>query len=93
MPTKSGLMPGLGETDDEVLAVMRDLRAHDVEMLTVGQHLQPRPGNFPVLRYALPAQFDALAEQAKCMGFTHAACGPRVRSSFHADEQAIAAGL
>ncbi|HEY4958579.1 MAG TPA: lipoyl synthase, partial [Caldimonas sp.] len=91
--TKSGLMLGLGETDDEVLAVMRDLRAHDVDMLTVGQYLQPRPGNLPVLRYAHPEQFDALAEQAKSMGFAHAACGPLVRSSYHADEQATLAGI
>jgi lipoic acid synthetase len=91
--TKSGLMLGLGETDDEVLTVMRDLRAHDVDMLTVGQYLQPRPGNLPVLRYAHPEQFATLAERAKSMGFTHASCGPLVRSSYHADEQAIAAGI
>ena len=75
------------------LAAVRDLRAHNVDMLTVGQYLQPRPGNLPVLRYAHPAQFDALVERAKGMGFTHAACGPLVRSSYHADERAIAAGL
>ena len=91
--TKSGLMLGLGETDDEVIEVMRDLREHDVDMLTIGQYLQPRPGNLPVLRYVAPAQFDALAQQARQMGFTHAACGPLVRSSYHADEQAHAAGI
>ena len=85
--TKSGLMLGLGETDDEVLEVMRDLREHDVDMLTIGQYLQPRLGNLPVLRYVLPEQFDALAQQARGMGFMHAACGPLVRSSYHADEQ------
>jgi lipoic acid synthetase len=90
--TKSGLMLGLGETDDEVLAVMRDLRAHDVDMLTVGQYLQPRPGNLPVRRYVAPQAFEALAGQARQMGFTHAACGPLVRSSYHADVQAEAAG-
>jgi lipoic acid synthetase len=91
--TKSGLMLGLGENDDEVLAVMRDLRAHGVDMLTVGQYLQPRPGNLPVLRYVPPEQFRALAEQAKRMRFMHAACGPLVRSSYHADEQATLAGI
>lgn len=91
--TKSGLMLGLGETDDEILAVMRDLRAHDVDMLTVGQYLQPRPGNLPVRRYVEPQAFDALAQQARQMGFTHVASGPLVRSSYHADLQAQAAGI
>ena len=91
--TKSGLMLGLGETDDEILAVMRDLRAHDVDMLTVGQYLQPRAGNLPVRRYVEPQVFDVLAEQARQMGFTHVASGPLVRSSYHADRQAQAAGI
>jgi lipoic acid synthetase len=91
--TKSGLMLGLGETDEEVLEVLRDLRAHDVDMLTVGQYLQPRPGNLPVRRYVAPDAFDSLARSAKAMGFSHAACGPLVRSSYHADTQAHAAGL
>jgi len=91
--TKSGLMLGLGETDDEVLEVMRDLRAHGVDMLTVGQYLQPRPGNLAVERYVEPAQFEALADAARAMGFAHAACGPLVRSSYHADRQAHAAGI
>jgi lipoic acid synthetase len=91
--TKSGLMLGLGESDDEVVDVMRDLRAHDVDMLTVGQYLQPRPGNLPVRRYATPAQFDALRARALAMGFANAACGPLVRSSYQADRQALAAGL
>jgi lipoic acid synthetase len=91
--TKSGLMLGLGETDSEVLGVMGDLRAHQVDMLTVGQYLQPRPGNLPVRRYVAPQAFDTLAEQARQMGFMHAACGPLVRSSYYADEQALAAGI
>ncbi|MEN2475356.1 lipoyl synthase [Burkholderia sp. GS2Y] len=91
--TKSGLMLGLGETDAEVLDVMRDLRAHNVDMLTIGQYLQPRAGNLPVLRYVEPTQFDAFRLQAQHLGFTHAACGPLVRSSYHADNQAQAAGL
>ena len=93
VPTKSGLMLGLGETDDEVLEVMRDLRRHGVEMLTVGQYLQPRPGNLAVKRYVPPPQFEAIAAQARAMGFAHAACGPLVRSSYHADRQALAAGV
>jgi lipoic acid synthetase len=93
VPTKSGLMLGLGETDDEVLDVMRDLRRHGVDMLTVGQYLQPRPGNLSVQRYVAPQQFEAIAAQALAMGFAHAACGPLVRSSYHADRQAVAAGV
>jgi lipoic acid synthetase len=93
VPTKSGLMLGLGETDDEVLAVMRDLRRHGVDMLTVGQYLQPRAGNLAVHRYVAPQQFEAIAAQARAMGFAHAACGPLVRSSYHADRQAVAAGV
>jgi lipoic acid synthetase len=91
--TKSGLMLGLGETDAEVLEVMRDLRAHDVDMLTIGQYLQPRPGNLPVVRYVAPAAFEEFEHAAQEMGFTHAACGPLVRSSYHADRQAHAAGV
>ncbi|MNR51375.1 Lipoyl synthase [compost metagenome] len=72
---------------------MRDMRSHGVSMLTVGQYLQPRPGNLPVERYVAPAQFEALAQQAHAMGFAHAACGPLVRSSYHADRQAHAAGV
>ena len=90
--TKSGLMLGLGETDDEVVAVMHDLRRHDVDMLTVGQYLQPRAGNLPVRRYVPPAAFAVLESTARRMGFAHAACGPLVRSSYHADRQALAAG-
>ena len=86
--TKSGLMLGLGETDSEVLEVMRDLRQHEVDMLTIGQYLQPRPGNLPVLRYAAPELFREFADHATALGFRSAACGPLVRSSYHADEQA-----
>jgi lipoyl synthase len=93
LPTKSGLMVGLGETDEEILSVMRDLRAHDVGMLTIGQYLQPSAHHLPVARYVEPAVFDAFARQADEMGFMHAACGPLVRSSYHADRQAHEAGV
>jgi lipoic acid synthetase len=85
IPTKSGLMVGLGETDDEILSVMRDLRAHHVDMLTIGQYLQPSAHHLPVTRYVEPAAFDEFARQAREMGFMHAACGPLVRSSYHAE--------
>ncbi len=91
--TKSGLMLGLGETDEEVLQVMRDLRAHDVEMLTLGQYLQPSDGHLPVLRYVTPETFKMFEEEAKKMGFSHAACAPMVRSSYFADVQAEQAGI
>ena len=91
--TKSGLMLGLGETDEEVLQVMRDMRAHDVEMLTLGQYLQPSEGHLPVLRYAHPDIFRQFEQSALEMGFSHAACGPMVRSSYFADEQAQLAGV
>jgi lipoyl synthase len=93
IPAKSGLMVGLGETDDEILEVMRDLRAHDVDMLTVGQYLQPSAHHLPVLRYVEPAIFDMYAAKAAEMGFMHAASGPLVRSSYHADQQAHDAGV
>jgi len=93
VPTKSGLMVGLGEADDEIIAVMRDLRTHGVNMLTIGQYLQPSAHHLPVLRYVEPAVFDDFARQAEAMGFTHAACGPLVRSSYHADRQAHDAGV
>ena len=93
LPTKSGLMVGLGETDDEILEVMRDLRAHEVDMLTIGQYLQPSSHHLPVARYVEPAVFDAFARQAQAIGFMHAACGPLVRSSYHADRQAHEAGI
>ena len=86
--TKSGLMTGLGEDDEEILAVMQDLRTHNVDMLTIGQYLQPSAGHLPVLRYVAPAQFDRFAAAATAMGFKNAACGPMVRSSYEADRQA-----
>jgi len=92
VPTKSGLMVGLGETNDEILAVMRDLRAHGVDMLTVGQYLQPSKHHLPVARFAHPDEFRMLEEEAGRMGFVNAACGPMVRSSYHADRQASEAG-
>ena len=90
--TKSGLMVGLGETDAEILQIMRDLRAHEVDMLTIGQYLQPTKAHLPVLRYVEPARFKEFEAAALEMGFRHAACGPLVRSSYHADQQAHAAG-
>jgi len=93
IPTKSGLMLGLGETDEEILQVMRDLRDHEVEMLTLGQYLQPTRGHLPVLRYVEPARFSQFEQEALAMGFRHAACGPLVRSSYHADQQAHEAGV
>jgi lipoic acid synthetase len=88
IPTKSGLMVGLGETDEEILATMRDMRAHDIDMLTIGQYLQPSPGHLPVLRYVHPDGFATLEREAYAMGFRHAAVGALVRSSYHADRQA-----
>ncbi len=93
IPTKSGLMVGLGETDEEILHVLRELRAHQVEMLTIGQYLQPSGGHMPVQRYVHPDTFKMYAQEASKMGFLHAASGPLVRSSYHADEQAHAAGV
>jgi len=88
IPTKSGLMVGLGETDDEILAVMRDMRAHDIDMLTIGQYLQPTASHLPVLRYVHPDTFAMFEREAHAMGFRHAAVGALVRSSYHADKQA-----
>jgi len=93
VPTKSGLMVGLGETDDEILAVMRDLRAHHVEMLTIGQYLQPSPHHLSVERYVEPAIFERYESEARELGFRHAAIGALVRSSYHADQQAHQAGI
>jgi lipoic acid synthetase len=87
-PTKSGLMVGLGETDDEILAAMGDMRAHRIDMLTLGQYLQPTAGHLPVLRYVHPDAFAAFEREAYAMGFRHAAVGALVRSSYHADRQA-----
>lgn len=91
--TKSGIMVGLGETDEEVLQVMHDMRKHDIEMITIGQYLQPSASHLPVLRYVTPAQFKIFEKEAYAMGFKHAAVGAMVRSSYHADNQAEAAGL
>ncbi|GBU09499.1 lipoate synthase [Gammaproteobacteria bacterium] len=88
VPTKSGLMVGLGETDAEILEVMQDLRAHNVDMLTIGQYLQPSLHHLPVLRYVSPAQFDIFKIEGLKMGFKEVASGPMVRSSYHADLQA-----
>lgn len=88
IPTKSGLMLGLGETDEEIIEVMRDLRAHKVSMLTLGQYLQPSVHHLPVMRYVEPAIFEQLREKAEAMGFNNTASGPMVRSSYHADLQA-----
>jgi lipoic acid synthetase len=93
IPTKSGLMVGLGETDEEIVEVMRDLRGHSVEMLTIGQYLQPSAHHLPVARYVEPAVFEDYARIASELGFIHAACGPLVRSSYHADQQAHEAGV
>ncbi|HHQ41884.1 MAG TPA: lipoyl synthase [Chromatiales bacterium] len=88
IPTKSGLMVGLGETLEEVEQVMRDLRAHGVDMLTVGQYLQPSVHHLPVARYVTPAEFERIAELGRALGFSHVASGPLVRSSYHAELQA-----
>lgn len=91
--TKSGLMVGLGETDEEILQVMRDMREHDIDMLTIGQYLQPSDGHLPVLRYVHPDTFKRFEDEAYKMGFKHAAVGAMVRSSYHADVQAHGAGV
>jgi lipoic acid synthetase len=88
IPTKSGLMLGLGEELDEVVEVMKDLRAHDVDMLTLGQYLQPSEHHLPVARFVTPEEFDHLAHVANDLGFKNVASGPMVRSSYHADLQA-----
>jgi lipoyl synthase len=93
IPTKSGLMVGLGETDAEILEVMRDMRAHGVDMLTIGQYLAPSTHHLPVLRYVHPDAFKAFELHAQALGFTHAAVGALVRSSYHADRQAAGAGV
>ena len=91
LPTKSGLMVGLGETDEEILQAMRDMREHDIEMLTIGQYLAPSTSHIPVRRYVHPDSFKMFEEKAYEMGFSHAAIGAMVRSSYHADQQAHAA--
>jgi lipoic acid synthetase len=93
IPTKSGLMVGLGETDEEILSVMQDMRAHQIDMLTIGQYLAPSKSHLPVKRYVHPDTFKMYEANAYKMGFSHAAVGAMVRSSYHADQQAHAAGL
>ena len=93
VPTKSGLMLGLGEEISEVEVVMQDLRDHGVSLLTLGQYLQPTRHHLPVERYVDPQEFKALAKSGYEMGFAHVASGPMVRSSYHADQQAKAANL
>jgi lipoic acid synthetase len=88
IPTKSGLMMGMGEDKLEIAEVLKDLRSHDVEMLTLGQYLQPSKHHFPLKRYVHPDEFNELDKVARDLGFSHAACGPMVRSSYHADKQA-----
>ncbi len=88
VPTKSGLMLGLGETLDEIIEVMKDLRAHQVDMITLGQYLQPSRHHLPVSRFVHPDEFNQLADIARSLGFAQVASGPMVRSSYHADEQA-----
>jgi lipoic acid synthetase len=90
VPTKSVLMVGLGETDEEILEVMQAMRAHQVDMLTIGQYLAPSTAHLPVRRYVHPDVFDLYRLRAAEMGFAHAAVGPLVRSSYHADRQAQA---
>jgi len=93
VPTKSGIMLGLGETREQVEATLRDLRAHDVDMITIGQYLQPTPHHHPVMRYWEPGEFESLAGFGYDLGFSHVASGPLVRSSYHADVSAEASGL
>ncbi len=88
VPTKSGLMLGLGETDEEVLEVMQRMREHEIDMLTLGQYLQPSRNHFPVQRFVHPDTFAMFTEEGKKMGFINVAAGPLVRSSYHADQQA-----
>jgi lipoic acid synthetase len=92
VPTKSGIMLGLGETQAQVEGTLRDMRAHDVDMVTIGQYLQPSRHHHPVMRYWTPDEFKALEEFGLALGFRHVASGPLVRSSYHADEMAHAAG-
>ena len=93
VPTKSGIMVGLGETDEEILQVMADMRAHDIDMITIGQYLAPSGHHLPVARYVHPDTFRMFEQKAMAMGFSHAAVGAMVRSSYHADKQAEHAGL
>ena len=93
VPTKSGIMLGLGESREQVVGVLEDLRRHDVDMVTIGQYLQPTPHHHPVIRYWTPEEFDDLARVGEALGFSHVASGPMVRSSYHADRMASEAGV
>lgn len=93
IPTKSGLMLGLGETDEEVVDVMRSMREHQIDMITIGQYLSPSENHLPVQRYVHPSVFKDLEQKARAMGFEHAAVGAMVRSSYHADQMAHQAGF
>jgi len=93
IPTKSGLMVGLGETDEEIIDTLRDMRAHGIDMLTIGQYLAPSVHHLPVRRYVHPDTFSVYQQEATAMGFSHAASAPLVRSSYHADIQAHGAGI
>jgi lipoic acid synthetase len=90
-PVKSGLMLGLGELREEVLEVMRDLRGHRVDILTLGQYLRPSPKHLPIVRYVAPGEFDEFRHAGAAMGFAHVEAGPLVRSSYHADDSQLAA--
>ena len=92
VPTKSGIMLGLGESKEQVIGALRDLRAHNVDMITIGQYLQPTPHHHPVLRYWTPEEFAELRVLGEGLGFSHVASGPMVRSSYHADRMAADAG-
>ena len=93
VPTKSGIMVGLGETDEEILQTMQDMRDHNIDMITIGQYLQPSNGHLPVQRYVHPDTFKMFENKAYAMGFKHAAVGAMVRSSYHADQQAHGASI
>jgi lipoic acid synthetase len=88
VPTKSGIMLGLGETNEETAQTLKDLRAHDVDMITLGQYLQPSKFHMPVARYITPEEFKQFGDLARELGFKNIASGPLVRSSYHADRQA-----
>ncbi|MDP9171009.1 MAG: lipoyl synthase [Acidobacteriota bacterium] len=90
-PVKSGLMLGLGETPDEVLQVMRDLRRHNVDILTIGQYLRPSLKHLPIVRYVPPQEFDSFRDAGNAMGYAHVEAGPLVRSSYHANDSHAAA--
>ena len=93
IPTKTGFMLGLGETREEVLDLMRDIRAHDVDIITIGQYLQPTPQHLPIDRYVTPAEFREYKQDGMAMGFRHVESGPLVRSSYHAWDQVKEAGI